>query len=1629
VDKVGMNDNFFDLGGHSLLMTRMRSRLQEMFHRRIPMVDLFRNPTVGSLAGYLGERQQAPSAPQQHATQAHAGAEPLRPQSPEIAVIGMAGRFPGAKNIDEFWRNLRDGVESVTFFSEAELAEAGVDASVMRHPNFVNAGAALDDIEMFDAAFFGYSPREAEVMDPQHRIFLECAWEALENAGYDSESYARPVGVFAGTSLSSYLFNLYPLRDRLEVWGFPTLLGNDKDFLPTRASYKLNLKGPSLTVQTACSTSLVAVHLACQSLLNGECDMAMAGGVSVSHLHRAGYFYQDSGPLSPDGHCRAFDAKSKGTIFGSGVGIVILKRLDDALADGDNTLAVIKGTAINNDGSFKVGYTAPSVSGQAEVIARAQAVAGVEPETITYVETHGTGTELGDPIEVAALSEVFKKRTDKKGFCAIGSVKTNVGHLDAAAGVAGLIKTVLALQNKALPPSLNFETPNPGIDFDDTPFYVNTKLQEWQSQKAPRRAAVSSFGIGGTNAHVILEEAPARAERAESRPEQLLVLSAKTISALQAAALNLADHLKRNPGIDLADVAHTLQLGRRAFNHARAIVCQTVEEAIDLLETPDRKQVFDGLRSGRGRSILFMFPGGGSQYPNMGLELYRTEPAFRASIDLCSELLKQYVDYDLRKFIYPQAGTLEEASARLGRVSVALPALFVTEYSLARLLMAWGIEPRSMIGHSLGEYVAACLAGVISLEDALAVVALRGRLLEGLPTGAMLSVALPEEQVGRLLNDKIYLAAINAPSLCVVSGSPDDIAEFEKRLLDRGVESHRLRVSAAGHSEKVAPMLGEFTAFLKTLKLHAPKIPYISNVTGTWIKPEEATAPDYWASHLRNTVRFASGVKTLLEQESNTILLEVGPSHTLCMLTRQCIDNQSDHVVLSSVRHPADNDSDAGFLLKTLARLWVAGVDIDWRGFYGDERRKRVPLPAYPFERKRYWIDHRQISDAVERAQVGARGAADQLYASLWKQSALPSDLEAITEAQASKTWLLFVDECGIASRIAKRLRELRQNVVEVMAGERFAKLRDGLFSIAPARREDYSALFEELRSSGRVPQTILHLRNVTEDCAVSEAGSFDELQYSAFYSLLFIVQALGEKNLASLAGGQSTEPIHIEVASNNAQAVTGDEAVHPAKAMSIGICRVIPREYSNITCRSVDIPVPEAGSWKEDRLIDHLIAESMGGASDSAVAYRGMHRWVQSFEPTRASERSDSRKRLRQGGVYLITGGLGNLGLEIAHYLASSVKAKLILIDHTVCVERGEQGLWQASGGCGDDTQRSVEKLRQIDELGAEVLLMRADVTDPQQMLRVAEQARERFGKVDGIVHAAGITGGSLIEMQTPEALASFLAPRVKGAQVIDALLGDAELDFLLLCSSKSAAVGGLGLADYCAADAFLRAFAHLSNSTKGRLAVAVGWDDWSVGDYQAAAASRNGEQATEAITYQEAGRVINLALSSELAYVVVSAKDLNALVEQGRAAATSNRSQEEAADAAPDKVHERPDLRNSYVAPRNEVERTIADIWQRLLGIQQVGIDDNFFELGGHSLIAIGVMSQLRESFHVELHMATLFESPTVAGLAETIQRAMSSSTRPAAPSIGLASRDAYRVKASQVEAGSGAAPKTKG
>jgi acyl transferase domain-containing protein/thioesterase domain-containing protein len=1342
-----------------------------------------------------------------------------------IAIVGSACHLPGACNSAEFWNNLRDGVESVSFFSDEELLAAGIPASRLSDPNYVKACPILDGVAGFDPAFWGISPKDAAIMDPQHRHFLECAYEALEDCGHAPERFDGSIGVFGGSGATTYLMNnLLTNSQLMDSVGFFLIRHtcNDKDFLTSFTSYKLGLEGPSVAVQTACSTSLVAIHIAAQHLINGECDMALAGGSTIEVPHVTGYRFEEGEILSPDGHCRPFDAAAAGTIFGSGAGVVVLRRLRDALEDGDTIRAVLRGSAVNNDGSRKAGFLAPSVDGNAHVVAEALAIAETDADSISYVETHGTGTPVGDPIEIAALTQAFRETSQANNFCGIGSCKSNIGHIDSAAGVASFLKVIEALRHEQLPPSLHFENANPLLEIDSSPFYVNAELKPWPRGSTPRRAGVHSTGVGGTNVHAILEEAPPQKGSVASRGVQLLALSAKTRAALDAMCNRLADRLEQDSDLDLADVAYTLQMGRRGMPHRRTLVCRSTAEAISLLRNPQPPLAKQGLCDDTvGRGLAFLMPGGGAQYAQMARDLYQQEAGFRASMDRGFALLQEHHNLDLKPLLLAEA--TPEVVQSLEKPSLQLPAIFLIEVTLAELWMSWGIKPAALLGHSLGENSAACVAGVFSYQDALGLVVLRGRLFETLPAGAMLSVELSAEQLQGMLPKDLVIGVHNTPNLCVVSGPPESIATLRTPLQAQEIDCQAIEIDCAAHSPMLEPILQEFGDYLRGIPLHPPSIPLVSNRTGNWLSDAEATDPEYWVGHLRHPVQFGDGVELLLKEE-RCVLLEVGPGKALASLVRQHPAIGPKHTILSSLRHRDEKIDDLDFLCGVLGQLWNAGINPDWQAFHNQERRLRVPLPTYPFERQDYWIEPGKISaeSSAEQGPVTRLESLDDWFTTeKWLGIALPSEsAEAQTEV---KNWLLFVDQHGCGSALAKRLRSAGNEVITVREGDTYYRLSDHEFALSPeAGRQDYDDLIGALASEQRLPDRILHLWTVTNEKDARPGSSmFHHNKERGFFSLFFLAQALGELDDAPA--------MQLDVFSNGLHRVMDTDVTQPEKSLLLGPVRVMPREYSFLETRSLDLDWTPGSDAVSEVQLDVWMKVLSSPLEAPVLAIRDGQIFSPTATPLALANDIDEGSILPEHGVVLITGGLGGLGLTIAEHYAQQAKAKLVLLGRSPFPAAAEWDAWLAKHTEKDATSKIIHRLRAMELLGAEVLVVQADVANLEEMRAAMELILQRFGQLDGVIHAAGILEDGVIQMRTPEAVERVFTPKVHGTWVMRDLLRDQNLRFFLLCSSTSVALAPVGQVDYVAANAFLNALAASEHGIGGTPLIALNWGIWS--------------------------------------------------------------------------------------------------------------------------------------------------------------------------------------------------------
>ncbi|WP_338848538.1 SDR family NAD(P)-dependent oxidoreductase [Massilia sp. W12] len=1516
----------------------------------------------------------------------------------EIAIIGMAGRFPGAGNVEQYWRNIAAGIESVRPLRPDELAAAGVSEAQLANPENVNAGAFLEEIEYFDAGLFAYAAKEAQLMDPQHRLFLETAWEALEHAGCAPDQFEGQIGVFAGAPGSSYLLetvakNAAALR---QVALSDLMYENTHDLLATRVSYKLNLRGPSITLGTACSTSLVLLHYACQSLLAGDCDVALAGGARVSVPHKSIYSYAEGGILSRDGHCRSFDAKASGTISSNGVGVLVLKRLEDALRDGDTVHAIIKGTAVNNDGAQKVGFTAPSVAGQAEVIQKALAAADVEAESISYIEAHGTATHLGDPIELAGLSKAYRQHTQKTGFCAIGSVKANIGHTDTAAGVAGVIKVVQMLKHAVLPPAVNFETPNPEINFPATPFYVNQQRQVWAAPL--RRAGVSAFGIGGTNAHAILEAAEPAGPGSASRELQLLCFSGKTRAALEANIAHFRSWLEHHDDSVFADAAYTLKTGRVSLEYRSAVLCRDRADALAKLG-----QALPGNYSRvQDRALVFMFSGQGAQYHNMMRGLYQAEAVFRASVDASAAILLPLLGQDIRDVVFLDAAAQDEGKAALlQRTRYTQPALFVFEYALAQLLSSWGLQAKAAIGHSIGEYVAACLAGVFSLPDALKLVAARAAAMDDMPGGAMLAVGLSESEVEAYRIAGVSLAAVNAPNMVVLAGPHESIQAVQAALQQapgNPISNRLLHTSHAFHSDMMQGCLDVFAQAFEGVTLNAPTAPFISSLSGDWITAAQATSPAYWLAQLRQPVRFADGVAKILS-DANHVLLEVGPGRSLAALVEQQLAPNQRGQVLACVREVKRQASDEAVLYGVLGQLWALGVRVNWRGFYQAEQRRKIVLPSYAFQRQKYWLEPVAAATAAtaaadQAAQAtpdGARKALpDWFYQHVWQQAALP--VSAQTGASAGKNWLVFDDEHGVSAALKAGLQAAGHTVVEVKSGSGF-RMPGGKnprsAQVTPGQGADFKKLFACLKQENLWPQHIVYCGAI-QDLPKSDAA----VSYAQFESLLSIAREY------SLLGADAE--CQFALVLNHLAEVCGS-AIDPAKSLLSGACRVIPKEYSQIHCSTIDIVLPakglfgRAGKFDAEALLRELQRAPQHGAAP-VVALRGRSRLVQSVQAVPLHE-SAPAPCFRQQGVYLISGGFGGIGASIARHLASQYQARLILTSRGETPAPEAWEAWLASHDVSNDKSQRIRLLQELIKLGAKVEVICADVSDAAAMQAGLQRAEAVLGKVQGVIHSAGIADGALIQRRTAADSAKVFASKVIGTQNLQRLFAQHQLDCFVLCSSLASEIAPVGQAAYCAANAYQDAFAQARAAQGGATRyLAIGWDSWQeVGMAVNSLGADKLHYIHHGIMPEEGVQALQLALNSGLSHCYTSTRGLplpTARQSEAAPAAASDGTDAVKPDAAAESAsqfHPRPDLSVAYLAPRNEIEASICAIWQDKIGVAPLGVHDDFFELNGHSLMAVQIITEIKRKLHVSLPAGSIYDNSTIAQLAQSLAARM--------------------------------------
>ncbi|MFX0571926.1 SDR family NAD(P)-dependent oxidoreductase [Bacillus pumilus] len=1458
----------------------------------------------------------------------------------EVAVVGMACRFPGAKNIHHFWDNLANERESITFFSKEELLEAGVEKEALDHEQYVRAKGAVDQHDHFDADFFGYSQREAEVMDPQIRMFHEVAWESLEDAGYNPETYQEPIGLFGAASANLYWQAASMLmRTNHSSEQFAAVQLTDKDFMNTKVSYKLNLKGPSVAVDTACSSSLTAIHMAARALITGECKMALAGGVTITTPHKKGYMYQEGMIMSPDGHCRAFDEQAEGTVGGEGCGVVVLKSLKQALKDKDHIYGVIKGSAYNNDGGRKVGYTAPSIEGQSEVIKKALNISRVEAESISYIEAHGTGTTLGDPVEIESLKKAFQ--TDKKQFCAIGSVKTNIGHLDSAAGIAGFIKTTLSLYHQTLPPSLHYKKPNPKIDFESSPFYVNTTPVPWMKTGQPLRAGVSSFGVGGTNVHLIMEEAPAADKPSVERDHELMVISARSKQAVQKSAEQMTSYLKEQKRVTLSEAAFTLQEGRKHFPYRQAF-----------LAGPDRTFQSAGQpqKAFQQPAVVWMFSGQGAQYVNMGKDLYEKDPEFKQTLQKCFAIILSLSGVEIENVLYP---TTEEefikAEQLMQQTSYTQIILFSFEYALASKLMGLGIRPHYFIGHSIGEITAACVAGIIHLEDAIRIVLKRGSLMQKMPRGEMAGVSLSAEEIEHDLPEGVELSAVNSSQLSVVSGPPERLQIYLEQAEKRGASVQTLKTSHAFHTSMMAEASEQFKNVLSEITYQQGEVPILSNVTGSWLTNEQASSPDYWASHIRQPVLFSQGLETLLGL-GEVVFIEVGPGHTLTQFVRRHDDyDVNKAAAVSLVRHPKEQAADDEYMKKAIGKLWSFGVEPNWSAVRKEKTPYRVSLPTYPFEHQIFpspQFKADQLMSNLAPSEMGETLSADfqdWFYIPVWERSA-----PVLKEHHHQGKRILVFEKNG---HIAAYLKERHAEVVSVCQSDHTIKENDQVMKADAHMLSHLEWVMAELQQSGFIPEEIIWMHDeLTEDTG-------DQPNY---LSVLDLVRLISQHHNTT---------IRLHLVTNQAHDVIGMEKVNPIQATCTGLALTIPQEYQHIACQHIDLCQETKADWPL-----FLSYEVAMHDQDAVVAYRGNSRWGRKASSTPLSKEESSTQPIRTHGVYLLTGGMGGIGFTLAQHLAETYQAKLVFLSRSQIRERSA---WHELRDADGKEAETVKKLMTLEELGADVQTVHGDVSDKDAVQKAVELAHTSFGDLHGVIHAAGEADGKIIQARTADDEIRMCQAKINGTYVLDEALKDETLDFFLLCSSLVSFLGAAGQVAYAASNAFMDSFAH-EKRQEGKPVISLNWDRWEkvgMAHDSALAAKVNDMMTLEeqaGISPDEGIKAFQEVLRLDYPQILVSVRDMG---ERIKHRLTLMQQEEEPSQQISQVIDDR-------------LEGSLSDVLSSFFP-HEPDVNENFFEMGATSLDLLQMSGHIKSIYGIEVPVVMMYSHPTIASLAAELKK----------------------------------------
>lgn len=1493
-----------------------------------------------------------------------------------VAIIGMSGRFPEAENLTEFWQNLCQGKNSISFFDDSVLLSSGISSALLKNTNYIRARGILRNVKTFDYEFFGIGKREATLMDPQHRLFLECAWEAFENAGYIPIEEAKATGVYIGKASSKYLSYNLDINQVEPSQQVEIAIGNEIDAFSTTVAHRLNLIGPAINIQTFCSTSLVAVHVACQNLLNYECDMAIAGGAHIDLPQEKGYLHENGSFSSPDGYCRAFDSDANGTPFGNGLGVVLLKRYKDALRDHDHIYSIIKGSATNNDGAEKAGYTAPSTIGQSRVIIEALDYAGIPANTIGYVEAHGTGTALGDPIEIAALTAAFQRDTAEKGFCYIGSLKPNIGHLDRAAGIASLIKAALILYNKKIPPTINFITPNPNINFPNSPFVVNTSLRTWEESQHPHRAAVSAFGIGGTNAHIILEEPPLQQKKAPLyKKYYLLPFSARTHNALYELLTNFLSYLKQNPDIPLTDFAHTLQTGRKSFEIRVCILAATVAETISNITETLNSFATKILKTQSSQKIVFICPGLGEQHLNLGKDLYFKEKIFQNAFDECARIAnpmlgedirsllhltskqttpsdEEYLteNIDLKKMLGRAGNNLPETlqSVQINQTEYAQPLLFIIGYALAMLWKSWGIKPDVIIGYSLGEYLAAHLAGIFNLQDALCIVIKRAQLINKLEQGKMIAVHLSEKEILSYLSQNISLAAVNSEKLCVLSGSMPHIEAITSVLDQHNVTYKAISTTHAFHSEMMRGIIADFRVLFSSIEFHSPKTPLISNVTGKFVNDTEMLNADYWINHLCNTVQFYRGIELLLKEYSHFI--ELGSGGLGQVIYQSAIMHGTHHHFLASLPHYYENIPERYRILETLGKLWTYGFNPNWIGMSESESFK-LPLPTYPFQRELCWIEHinnTSIGNTIKTSMPLVRQPIENW---LYEPVFLYEPIGNTNVDYANKTHIFFaLNESVLPEKYYQLSEKKHTRTIWIKNATELKELDHDYYELNWHDMHQIKKFIDSTKVENQADVTITVFFN---DEALLD---FTKLTIWLTASInLFLQSYRLTKLILVTADKYNSDPIIFCFS---------------------GYLQSVSLEHPNLIAKIINFEVQKKLSSTH---VEKLIEECLSDAPlFSAINYKNLTRYCKQYRqiPTQLCH---TESQLKPDGIYVITGGLGGLGLKIAHWLLTQYpKIKLVLI-----------------------TRRAIDNknfyIKKLSALHPEnILIITADIIHKEQVLEIKKTIHNLWGHTcNGLFHLAAHLDDKFFMSKNSTSISNVLNPKVSGLNNLMEILPVQDMDFVLLFSSLAAITGNIGQADYCAANAYMDHCAYLKNRQQGKI-IAINWDVWQEHGFAANMISNNSNEVISdvfkylfdtGIKTIEGLNIIDMVLSNHFpANICVSTKNINAVTqyihEQAKHAFLNTAAISKQINL------ESGDTKNCILSEELKmIESVLLDMWQELLYIDNITAQTNFFSAGGHSLVAIKMMGRIREAFQIDCPMRVVFIAPTIQQLTPII------------------------------------------